>query len=188
MFTLDYADVDSRRYVPSRRTLAAALGCSVRTVADMLLEPENPGKTENGSYPLESWKRYFAERKKAREEEDAPVDDAPDAAETASLPRQMKRAMLRERLAKAELAELNAAARRRELVELSEVKNAAYQFSARLKTVHARAATVDAVNALAVLLELDSAKTARLLEFMEKFHDEFCAKISAATENLEGSS
>lgn len=93
----------------------------------------------------------------------------------------MKLAMLREREAKADLAELNAAQRRGELIEVSEAENAAFEFAARLRAVHARAATVDAVNELSNLLELDSDQTTRLSLFMEKFHDEFCKKISEKT-------
>lgn len=168
-FALGYGEVDVTRFVSSREKLATSLNCSVRCVAAMLAEPGNPGRTQNGSYELEKWRAYFAARKPAEN------DEAPDKA---SVKRELQNAVLRERLAKAEIAELNAAARRGELVELASVKKEVAALAARLRAFHHREMTVEAISVLAHRLALDDWQVGVLLEFMEEFHLSFCKKIS----------
>ena len=167
MLTLEHSDSDARRFVPSRRELAAALGCSEKTVANMLLEPGNPGTTLNGSYPLDAWRHFFKVRKEGKSEL-APEGD----------PGEMKKAVLRERNAKAEKAELEAARMRGELIAVADAEKIATEFSSRLRALHHRRATVEAVNELSFSLFLDGEQSAKLLEYMEKFHENFCNAIA----------
>lgn len=171
ILTLTSPSADARRFVPSRRELAAALGCHEKTVANMLLEPGNPGTTLNGSYALEPWRIFFATRKKNA--------DPFAGADSADAKREHREAMIRERKARAEKAELEAARLRGELIDITEVEKTVTEFCGRLKGIHHRAATVDAVNELTVELELDTDQTAKLLLYMEKFHTAFCEKVSA---------
>ena len=170
-FALESPSADVRRFVPSRRELAAALGCHEKTVANMLLEPGNPGTVANGSYELEPWRAFFKSR---TEEKDtfALGDDAREAK------LEHRNALIRERKARAEKAELEAAKLRGELVDVADVEKTVTEFCGRLKGIHHRAATVDAVNALSVELELTRDQSAKLLLFMEKFHTDFCEKVA----------
>lgn len=170
---LSYGDADRTRYVSSREKLSHELGCSLRLVSMMLNEPGNPGRTQNGSYDLQKWKPYFSTRKN---DDDDELDLSIPGKNTKQ---ELAEAVLRERRAKAELAELNAAARRGELVELSQVQKEASEFSARLRAFHHREMTIEAVNELAIKLELEDAQVAALVEFMEDFHIRFCRKVAA---------
>lgn len=76
-------------------------------------------------------------------------------------------------------AELNAAQRRGELIALSEAKKSAYEFASRLRMLHHRAATVEAVNEISALLLLSSSQTADLLRYMEGFHERFCREAAS---------
>ena len=179
MFSLDYPDADARRFVSSQEDLAAALGVSRRRVCSLLKIPGNPGKTANGSYPLRAWKEFYAaERERVEKEEDdrSVVSLSGGSADEKA---ELRAAVLRERRAKAEKAELEAARLRGELVAAADVEKTVVEWSARLKGIHHRVATTDAVNALATELALDSEQTGKLLLFMEKFHDRFCAEVSA---------
>ena len=62
--TLAYGNDDARRFVSSQEDLARALGgISRRTVARLLKIPGNPGKTANGSYPLQAWIDFYQKTK-----------------------------------------------------------------------------------------------------------------------------
>lgn len=62
-FKLDYGNADERKLARSRDELAQILGCSTITVARMLKERGNPGRTANGSYVVADWREYYDERK-----------------------------------------------------------------------------------------------------------------------------
>ena len=72
-----------------------------------------------------------------------------------------------------------AAQRRGELIALSEAKKSAYEFASRLRMLHHRAATVEAVNEISALLLLSSSQTADLLRYMEGFHERFCREAAS---------
>lgn len=167
-FALSLGEADSVRFVSSREKLADELGCSLRLVGSMLSAPGNPGRTQNGSYDVREWKAYFSKRGDERE-----ADNFPAASRE-----EMASVKLREMRAKAEIAELNAAQRRGELVDLATVQKEATEFSARLRAFHHRELTVEAVNVLTVKLALEDAQVAALVDFMEEFHFEFCKKVS----------
>lgn len=62
--SLDYGNVSVRKFARSQEDLAQELGgISRRTVARLLKMPGNPGKTANGSYPLEAWRAFYDEVK-----------------------------------------------------------------------------------------------------------------------------
>ncbi len=178
MFSLSLCDSDTRATVPSRRALAQALGCTEKIVSVMLIEPGNPGTKPNGSYPLQAWKTFFEERKKRRAEEKENADGLSLSGGSADERAELRAAVLRERRAKAEKAELEAARLRGELVPAAEVEKSVTDFCSRLKGIHHRSATTDAVNELATALALDSEQTGKLLVYMEKFHDRFCAEVA----------
>lgn len=180
MFSLDFSDVDTRKFAPSRRELAKILGCSEAKISVMLVEPGNPGRNSNGSYPIEAWKNFFAEREKrksAKRDETATAISLSGA--SADERAELRSAVLRERRAKAEKAELEAARMRGELVPLAEAEQAAQEFAAKLRAKHHRASTVEAVNEISARLMLSSAQTSLLLAYMEKFHERFCTEVSA---------
>lgn len=178
VFALGYGDPDTTRFVSSREKLAQALGCGVRTVATMLSEPGNPGRTQNGSYDLAKWKTYFAARKNEIAGDDCEDSDFALTSAPGNIKQALQSELLRERRAKADLAELNAAARRGELVELASVKKEVASIAASLRAFHHREMTVEAVNVLAFRLALDDNQVGALVEFMEEFHLAFCKKIS----------
>ena len=69
--TLDYGNASVRKFARSQEELAQELGgISRRTVARLLKLPGNPGKTANGSYPLEAWRAFYEEIK----EDDIPEE------------------------------------------------------------------------------------------------------------------
>ncbi|MBQ8723408.1 MAG: hypothetical protein IJY80_03900 [Opitutales bacterium] len=69
--TLDYGNGSVRKFARSQEDLAQELGgISRRTVARLLKMPGNPGKTANGSYPLEAWRAFYEEIK----EDDIPEE------------------------------------------------------------------------------------------------------------------
>lgn len=69
--TLDYGNGCVRKFARSQEDLAQELGgISRRTVARLLKMPGNPGKTANGSYPLEAWRAFYEEIK----EDDIPEE------------------------------------------------------------------------------------------------------------------
>lgn len=67
-FSLDYGNTDERKFARSRDELAQILGCATITVARMLKERGNPGRTANGSYVVAEWREYYDERKDASDE------------------------------------------------------------------------------------------------------------------------
>lgn len=180
VFALSYGDADVTRFVSSRDKLARELGCSLRLVAFMLNEPGNPGSTQNGSYDVRKWKTYFANRKKENEGEDGEPGRELDLGKNTKA--ELAQAKLRELRAKAEIAELNAAQRRGELIDLAAVQKAAREFSVRLRAFHHREMTIEAVSELTVRLCLENAQVGALVEFMEDFHIRFCRKIAAWNE------
>lgn len=92
-FALDYAPRDARRFVQSQEDLAIALGgISRRTIARLLKMPGNPGRTANGSYPVEEWRQFYDDFSDAREREEA-----------AAFPPDVKAALAAKRLEREEL-------------------------------------------------------------------------------------
>ena len=104
--TLTHPDEDVRPFVYSRDELAVALGISVRKVAELLKFPDCPGRNSNGSYPLKEWKEFFKKYD----------------ARAAGNDRELYAIRLRERAAKAELAELEVRERLHELVRCADVR------------------------------------------------------------------
>lgn len=172
IFTLSSDSRDARTHVSSRRALAEVLGCSETTVARMLIEPGNPGKTLNGSYRVEPWKNYYAAR--SREAEDA--DDSLGGA-TVSLSSELKMEQAALVRAKRRKAELDLRAREGELLEIAVVEKQAFEFAAALAAQHKRSATVDLFNSLCSLLRVEKEDVPALLDALEKFHDDFCRKV-----------
>jgi len=172
-FVLDYGEEDSTRWVSSRDALARELGCSTRLVAQMLLEQGNPSRNANGTYDLRKWKAYFAERKNGLKN-----GIFPEIPDSDRLKTDLAEAVLRERRAKAEKAELEAARARGELIPVALVEDAAQNFSARLRAFLLRELTVNAVNELCNKLFLDNAQLAELAKWAEDFHFRFCKKVS----------
>lgn len=165
--------LNGARFVSSKDKLADALGISVPTVSRMLREPGCPGRTQNGSYSVEAWQSFVETRKLAGGdlEGESAADEKSQAREYA----------LRERKAKAELAELRVQKERGELVAVVEVEKAAREFAMRLRKYHERACTVEAVSELAGALGLEGREFSVLLEFFERFHENFCRKITATS-------
>lgn len=130
----------------------------------MLKESGNPGRNPNGSYELDKWQTFYDTR------EASARLNTPDARGVA----------LREREAKAALAELRLEKERGTLVELAIVEKAALEAAAKIKAVHFRSACVDAVSRIAAALALDRSGTGKLLEEMRAFHDDFCATVHSA--------
>ena len=92
-FVLDFAPRDARRFATSQEDLALALGgVSRRTIARLLKLPGNPGRTANGSYPLDAWRQFYEEYADARERE-----------ENAEMPPSVKAALAAKRLEREEL-------------------------------------------------------------------------------------
>lgn len=160
-FSLDFAPHDTRARVFSIQELANALHCSESLVKHMLKETGNPGRNPNGSYELDKWNAFFEAREKTRHLESG------DA----------KSVSLRERSAKAALAELRLEKERGSLVELAVVEKSALEAASTIKAVHFRTACTDAVSRISAALMLDHTGTGKLLEEMRLFHENFCAAV-----------
>lgn len=174
-FALEYG-VAAPKFVSSRRALAAALGCTEKIVNLMKLEKNNPGTTTNGAYDVNKWLFFYSERQKRLHGEDIFLDpDEPDTKK--SLAGELRLATLREKKAKADIAEFTAQQKRGELINAAVAKKEAFSFAAKLKAIHARLLTVDAVNEISIKLGLSAEKTADLVNYMETLHDIFCQRV-----------
>lgn len=164
-FSLEYGDADARRFVSSQEDLAIALGCiSRRTIARLLKMPGNPGKTANGSYPLEAWREFYEEICEAREREE---DLALTAGDGGSVKAGLAAKRLEREAIRVERERLELAKARGELVALEEVKaewRALYErILSRVKRVFVESATTPE--------EFDEAQK-RFLRLMETIHAE----------------
>lgn len=165
MFSLSYS-FEGKKTAANKLELANALNCDVSTVSRMLNEPGNPGRELGNVYDIEKWREYFS----ARGDVPANAADSGD----------IDGARRRERIAKAQLAEINVAKARGEL--LSGELEALQKFAARLREVARQTFTVSAVNSLASKLGLSVDQTFMATDILEKAFDDFCHEISEKTE------
>ncbi len=137
VFTLEYANKYAHRLCSSQDELAVALNCSRRTIARLLKEPGNPGKTANGSYRLDQWSEFYD---KICEEIGTQNLLTPEKRE------QLTEIRLRRDTAVARREELLTAKLEGRLVELTDVKAQWREFYERL-TTRLREAFIDIAGA-----------------------------------------
>lgn len=167
-FSLDYAGTDVRKRVSSIQELSDVLGCSESLVKHMLKESGNPGRLPNGSYDAEKWKSFYLSR---------------DGNLTINAGESARDIVLRERAAKAALAELKLERERGNLIPSEEVEKAASEVAARIKSIHFRSACVDLPSKLSALLGLDRMQTGALVGALRAFHGEFFGAVSDSLRN-----
>ena len=167
--TLDYADADVRKFVYSRDELAFALGCSVRKVAELMKVPGCPGRLTNGSYPLPAWKKFYRE-----------FD--PRSAESV---RELEKIRLRERAAKAQLAELLVRERIGDLVRMSAAVEIIRAFAVGVRDELGARMQGALRDAVILKLGLDNAGAEALAAAFENFRREFCASVARRAATTE---
>lgn len=169
MFNLDFAETDTRLFVPNKKELAAVLGCDLSTVSRMLDEPGNPGREIGNVYSVQKWRDYFSSR-----------GNIPAGTEAAAV---IDSAKVRERVAKAALAEIALQKARGDLLEgeLEAVRN----FASRLREVVKREIVVNGTNAVAAEFAFDRAQTGRLYEILNHIYGSICDAVSAGATVFE---